>query len=237
MFGMDDKLTFYFLACTLLIGFHLWIWKRFSKIARQRDAATAEMGFLQKKMAQLQAQALHDYLTGLPNRALLADRIRQALAKATRERSSFLIFFLDLDGFKPVNDMYGHEVGDRLLVDIGKRLQSVIREEDTVARIGGDEFVILAAVSSSADGIFIVRKIEEAMSRPFVVGDYSIHVTASIGQSAFPEDGNSLEELLWKADEAMYANKHSGRVRRYGGGAAAGDDGNSSVECESAAGR
>lgn len=213
MFGMDNKLSLIVLICVLFAILNLWQMMRLSKLRRQRDQAGATISLLQKEMALLQDQALHDHLTGLPNRALLEDRIRQALVKATREETNFLILFLDLDRFKPVNDMYGHDVGDRLLVDIGRRIRQVVREEDTVARIGGDEFVVLAHISSPADAALIIKKIGDSLKNPFHVGGNPIHIAASIGQSVFPDDGRTLDELLWKADDAMYVIKKQSRTR------------------------
>lgn len=107
--------------------------------------------------------------------------------------------------------MYGHDVGDRLLVDVGRRIRQAVREEDTVARIGGDEFVVLAFISFPTDAALMVRKISDVLSRPFEAGGNAIHIAASIGQSVFPQDGRSLEELLWKADGAMYVHKKCAR--------------------------
>ena len=211
MFGMDNKLSLIVLVCILFAVLNLWLLIRLSAVRRQRDDAAVTIGLLQKEMALLQDQALHDHLTGLPNRALLEDRIRQALVKATREETNFLILFLDLDRFKPVNDMYGHDVGDRLLVDVGRRIRQVVREEDTVARIGGDEFVVLAFISSPTDAALMIRKIGDVLKYPFEVGGNAIHIAASIGQSVFPQDGRSLDELLWKADGAMYIVKKRSR--------------------------
>ncbi len=207
MFGMDNKLSLAALLCLLFAVANCWLLIRLAAVRRQRDAAGVTIALLQKEMALLQDQALHDHLTGLPNRALLEDRIRQALVKATREETNFLILFLDLDRFKPVNDMYGHDVGDRLLIDVGRRIRQAVREEDTVARIGGDEFVVLAFISSPPDAALMVRKIGDVLNHPFEAGGNAIHIAASIGQSVFPQDGRSLEELLWKADGAMYLHK------------------------------
>lgn len=182
------------------------------KTLKQRNDATRLLAQQGNEIVQLRKQALHDYLTGLPNRVLLEDRIQQALVNAKRDSSRFVIIFIDLDGFKPVNDTYGHHIGDHLLIDIGQRLRGAIRAGDTVARIGGDEFVILASIHCSADSSLLLEKIHEVLSAPFQIGNHYLHVAASIGKSIFPDDGNALEDLLWKADEAMYSDKKIKRM-------------------------
>jgi diguanylate cyclase (GGDEF)-like protein len=207
MLWMGNKVILSFPVFTSLVVLNICMFVWSLKILRQRDDATKLLVKQGHEILQLRNQALHDYLTGLPNRALLEDRIQQALVNAQRDGSQFVIIFMDLDGFKPVNDTYGHNIGDHLLIDVGKRLRGAIRAGDTVARIGGDEFVILASISCSMDSSFLLKKIHEVLSEPFNVGNHYLHVAASIGKSVFPDDGNSLEGLLWKADEAMYLNK------------------------------
>lgn len=211
MFGTDHNLLLHVLLAALLIALYGYVLMRFQRVARQRNQVMQAVLQLQEQVAQLQDRALHDHLTGLPNRALLEDRIGQALVKAAREQGNFLILFLDLNGFKPVNDQYGHDAGDRLLVDVGKRIRNVIREEDTVARLGGDEFVILAEIAAATDGVLLMRKVDSAFRQPFQIGAHTIRITASIGKSTYPDDGNTLESLLWTADGDMYANKRNGR--------------------------
>lgn len=165
---------------------------------------------------RIRYRASYDALTGLPNRSLLHDRLQQALAKMVRERGLLGVLFLDLDGFKPVNDRYGHLAGDHLLVALSERLQGCVRESDTVARLGGDEFVIiLPDMASPADAQLVAAKILSALSVPFAPQNETVPVRigASIGISLYPAHGRTAEELLCAADKAMYAAKEAGRGR------------------------
>ncbi|MEJ5270294.1 MAG: EAL domain-containing protein [Hydrogenophilus sp.] len=163
-------------------------------------------------------QAHFDALTGLPNRALARDRIDRALARARREGETVYLLFLDLDGFKEVNDLYGHDAGDALLVETAARLKTCVRESDTVARLGGDEFLILVEGSATASTAQrIAESARDVLRQPFVVQDHRAQVTVSIGVAAFPNDAEDAETLMRLADAAMYAAKESGknRVRFY----------------------
>ena len=161
---------------------------------------------------RLEFLAQHDPLTGLPNRALLMDRLGQATALAQRNRSTGALLFLDLDNFKAFNDTLGHGTGDQLLVAVGERLKAHVREVDTVARSGGDEFMIVLSDVSSADGATTVaRNIVNALDHPFVVDGHEMFVTASIGIIVFPDDGLDVETLIRDADTAMYQAKRHGR--------------------------
>ena len=156
--------------------------------------------------------AYHDVLTNLPNRLLFHDRLQQALAHAKRYSGNLAIFFLDLDGFKGVNDTLGHALGDRLLQDVANRLLATTRESDTIARLGGDEFVILLkGVGHIEDVHKVGRKIRNEISRPFLIDGHSIDLTASIGVSMYPDDGTDMESLMKKADFAMYRAKEEGK--------------------------
>jgi diguanylate cyclase (GGDEF)-like protein len=167
---------------------------------------------LQLANEQLRSIALHDKLTGLPNRFLLEDRLEQAVARANRGAKHFALLFVDLDKFKPVNDTFGHGVGDELLIAVARRLRSCVRKEDTVARNGGDEFVvILNEVKQRGDGALIGGKILEELSRPFRVAGHDLEISCSIGISVFPDDGTNVETLMVNADKAMYLAKRSGR--------------------------
>ena len=152
--------------------------------------------------------AQHDPLTGLPNRALFSDRLNRALAIAKREQRKLAVMFLDLNKFKPVNDTHGHAVGDQLLVQAAERIQHTIRESDTVARIGGDEFVVLLPVVDGPDiARHVAGKIHRALVTPFVVGDLTLQVSCSIGIAIYPDHGLEEIQLAKQADMAMYRAK------------------------------
>ena len=164
--------------------------------------------------AQLQHQALNDDLTGLPNRRLLADRLRHSLALAERRRLQVALVYIDLDGFKLVNDSLGHGVGDLLLCQVAARLQSRVRQSDTLARLGGDEFaVVLTGPGAAGDASEVAAALLEVLALPFFIDDHEIAVGASIGISLFPENGATPLLLLQQADSAMYAAKKMGRNR------------------------
>ncbi len=157
-------------------------------------------------------QAGHDVLTGLPNRALLSDRFERALASAQRQQRLLGVCLLDLDGFKPVNDLYGHIVGDRLLVEVAARLCGVMRAEDTVARMGGDEFVLLLGnLETIKEAECVLGRVQGAIAEPYRIDDRDIQIFASIGVAVFPQDEVDADELLRHADQAMYQAKQNGR--------------------------
>ena len=156
--------------------------------------------------------SLHDGLTGLPNRALYMDRLRQALAVASRDGEKVAVYFIDLDFFKEVNDAYGHEVGDAVLTVVARRLTDSVRRTDTVARLGGDEFVALTpAIGDAQNAATIAGMMVASMREPFEVGGHTCLLGASVGVALFPDDADRAEELLRLADAAMYAVKKSGR--------------------------
>ncbi|MEW6765874.1 MAG: diguanylate cyclase [Pseudomonadota bacterium] len=156
--------------------------------------------------------AHHDPLTGLPNRLLLMDRLTQAIERARRERDSITLLFFDLDGFKPVNDSYGHQLGDQLLQEVAVRLGQLLQESDILARIGGDEFVLLLpGLVSEEDTRALARRVLYTLNTPFVLGGCHINISASIGAARWPEHGEDASALLDAADRAMYAAKHAGR--------------------------
>ncbi|MFA7382934.1 MAG: EAL domain-containing protein [Desulfurivibrionaceae bacterium] len=153
-----------------------------------------------------------DQLTGIPNRVLLADRMRQAIAHAQRAEANLAVCYLDLDGFKPVNDALGHKAGDVVLIEIARRLNGTVRGDDTVARIGGDEFVLLLSGMSGMDEYeAILKRILEAVRAPIVIGCDRVSVSASIGISLYPQDDSDPDILLRHADQAMYLAKQAGR--------------------------
>jgi diguanylate cyclase (GGDEF)-like protein/PAS domain S-box-containing protein len=161
---------------------------------------------------QIEYQAYHDALTGLPNRRLFRDRLTVALAHARRARHPVAVMFLDLDSFKVVNDTLGHSLGDELLKIVGTRLSTVLREEDTIARMGGDEFtVLLANIKSEADAPVIAQKLLDAVAQPLHLEGHELFITTSIGIALHPEDGDTAEALLKNADNAMYRAKEIGR--------------------------
>jgi len=161
---------------------------------------------------QIEYQAYHDALTGLPNRRLFRDRLTVALAHARRMRHPLAVMFLDLDRFKVVNDTLGHSTGDELLKTVGTRLQSSLREEDSIARMGGDEFTILLAdLKTTDDSAKIAQKVLDTVAQPLKIDGTELFVTTSIGIALFPSDGDTAETLLANADHAMYRAKDAGR--------------------------
>jgi diguanylate cyclase (GGDEF)-like protein len=175
--------------CAVLIGYH-----------RRTEHQAAEN----------QHQALHDSLTGLPNRTLLRDRTGQALRQADRELVPAALLLIDLDRFKEVNDTLGHHYGDQLLVQVGERLEAALRRVDTVARLGGDEFAVLLPKLENREGaVAVAKKLQAALEEPFVLEGLSLEVEASIGVALYPDHGDDSDELLQHADIAMYAAKDS----------------------------
>ncbi|MHA6495429.1 putative bifunctional diguanylate cyclase/phosphodiesterase [Pseudomonas borbori] len=166
---------------------------------------------LKQANSELMQLALHDNLTKLPNRLLLEDRIEQALNTAQRESSSFALMFMDLDGFKAVNDAFGHHVGDLLLIGVAERLRATLRAQDTLARLGGDEFVLLVKIASPDDAAALAEKLCDSINQPFVLPRHELHVSASIGIAVYPGDGEDGRDLMLHADAAMYHTKNSGR--------------------------
>ncbi|HQS57267.1 MAG: hypothetical protein B7Y56_00130 [Gallionellales bacterium 35-53-114] len=165
-------------------------------------------------MEQISWQAGHDTLTHLPNRTLLSDRIGQAIAHAQRQEHLLLVCFMDLDGFKAVNDLHGHDLGDKLLIEVARRLLNVVRSDDTVSRLGGDEFVLLLSEISTMDEVdMLLTRILEEMACPYLIGQQTLKISASIGATIFPFDSSDTDTLLRHADQAMYQAKQSGRNR------------------------
>ncbi|HEY0155964.1 MAG TPA: EAL domain-containing protein [Thermoanaerobaculia bacterium] len=162
--------------------------------------------------AQIEYQAYHDALTGLPNRFLFRDRLTIALAHAKRQQTPLTVMFLDLDRFKYVNDTLGHSLGDELLRAVAARLKAVLREGDTISRMGGDEFTILLGdVSSAEDAAKTAQKLLDTVAHPLRVEGHELYVTTSIGIAMYPEDGDTADALLKNADSAMYRAKETGR--------------------------
>lgn len=161
---------------------------------------------------KIRHMAQHDTLTDLPNRALFSEMTERALASARREQTELALVFIDLDKFKPVNDTYGHGMGDLLLKEVAIRIQQCVRDSDTVGRIGGDEFVmLLPRVGTAENALLIANKVRETLNRPFLIGGKQLSISSSMGVALYPEHGSSQAELEAHADFAMYHAKASGR--------------------------
>lgn len=174
-----------------------------------RTAALARsLTLANQELTQL---ALHDTLTGLPNRSLLADRIELAIAKVAEQGGCFALMFIDLDGFKPVNDAFGHHAGDLLLKAVATRLRGHLHSQDTLARIGGDEFVLLVELQDPSDAMNVAIKQVNLVSRPFKVAEHDLQLSASLGIVLYPGNGQDQHELLRNADAAMYHAKRVGK--------------------------
>lgn len=222
-----NKNTLYWLGAPLsshkgVIG--ALVMQRYAKGACYTDADKELLQFVstqiaaaieRKRMyARLEHLAQYDQLTGLPNRELLQDRLRTALARARREHEELCLLYLDMDKFKQVNDSLGHAAGDRLLQMVAQRLKECVRESDTVARIGGDEFVILfERIHSRENSLMMAEKIRVALNRSFDMDQQNLHILPSIGVAFYPEHGTDEKQLFNHADEAMYLAKHVGGNR------------------------
>jgi len=199
-------------------GAHVWINLSVSLV---RDAEAQPKYFIsviedisrrKRVEEELLHLANHDALTGLPNRTLLHDRLSQAIAYASRSEKPVALMLIDLDRFKNINDSLGHEIGDKVIVEVGRRLSSIVRDGDTVARLGGDEFVvILVDMASEQDVAMVAHKALESLSLPLAMHGNEFYPTASIGISLYPKDGHDVQALLKNADVAMYRAKEAGR--------------------------
>ncbi len=177
-----------------------------------KDRERRAQDVLRENESRLRAMSEHDVLTDLPNRLLLTDRLTQAIARARRNHKQLAVMFLDLDGFKHINDSLGHAVGDKLLQSVAARISACVRKSDTVSRQGGDEFVILLSeVKQAADAAICAAKIISELKREHSIGEHCLRVTVSIGLSSYPSDGEDGETLLKNADTAMYHAKEYGR--------------------------
>jgi diguanylate cyclase (GGDEF)-like protein len=156
-------------------------------------------------------EAHHDSLTGLPNRMVAEDRLEQALARADRARKQFAVFCIDLDGFKAINDELGHDAGDEILRCVGMRLQKNLRHSDTLARVGGDEFVVLIEdCPGAAAAQAVAQSLITSLQQPFLLSERQLRVSASIGVAMYPADANNATQLRRNADLAMYCAKSLG---------------------------
>ncbi len=185
----------------------------FDSLLEQNRTLRQEMAALSEALTRASRFACHDELTGLPNRRLLQDRFDQAVARATRQHRQVVLLFLDLNGFKAINDSVGHLAADRLLQQVGGRLTSCIRRSDTACRFGGDEFVVLLTdIESRNQAIAVINKVIVELSAPYHLDSTPVSMTASLGVATFPADGQNYHELLHVADVTMYRNKVSRRT-------------------------
>ena len=181
-----------------------------SERKRNEEALRRSQDRLREQMQKIEYQALHDALTDLPNRTLFRDRAEQALLRANRDGSGFVVMLIDLDRFKDVNDTLGHHSGDLLLREIAGRLRRALRESDTVARLGGDEFGVVApGLSDSATARALADKLRDELGQPVVVGGLAIEVEASVGIAIYPDHGEDVETLIRHADVSMYVSKNT----------------------------
>jgi diguanylate cyclase (GGDEF)-like protein len=199
----------YFYYCLVLLSIVVAV--AVSHVAVRRSARRYNE-MLERANEQLRHAATHDALTGLPNRVLLADRLRQAIARAARNEIRFAVLVVDLDRFKAINDSLGHIAGDELLQEVARRLSGLLRRDDTLARLGGDEFVLLVhGVANPKDGEAVARKVLTQVSQPLRLAGLDVHVSPSVGICLCPDDGVDSETLLQHADAAMYHAKKKGR--------------------------
>ncbi|HUL57604.1 MAG TPA: diguanylate cyclase [Usitatibacter sp.] len=181
-------------------------------VAERTSLLEAAVAALSDAKRRLEEQAQHDPLTGLPNRRLLIDRLKQATSAARRRERCVGVLFVDLDRFKEVNDTRGHDAGDTVLKEVARRMQACVREADTVAREGGDEFVVvLPDLEVPEDALRVAEKIVVELAKAMDVGGAQVRVTPSIGISHYPRDATDIEELIRRADQAMYSAKGAGR--------------------------
>lgn len=191
-----------------ILGITLLVSMLDARMQARTSVLASSLAEANRELAQL---ALHDNLTRLPNRILLEDRLDQAINKATREQSQFALMFMDLDGFKAINDAFGHHIGDSLLIAVTERMNEKMQGHYTLARLGGDEFVLLIEIDDPNDAASVADKLVKAIDAPFEISRYELMVSLSIGIAVFPGDGADERELLFNADAAMYHTKNNGR--------------------------
>ncbi|MGU1225328.1 putative bifunctional diguanylate cyclase/phosphodiesterase [Pseudomonas aeruginosa] len=179
-----------------------------SRLEARTSVLATSLARANRELIQL---ALHDNLTKLPNRMLLDDRLEQAIQQAIRDDRRFAVLFMDLDGFKAVNDAYGHHLGDLLLIEVAERIRANVRAQDTIARLGGDEFVLLIEAREPADTATLAEKLVKRISQPYQISRHEVRISASIGIALYPGDGQTRHELMINADAAMYHAKDQGR--------------------------
>jgi diguanylate cyclase (GGDEF)-like protein len=197
------------------------------QMLRLEEVITTRTRGLEAANQQLRHLATHDALTGLPNRVLLDDRLQQAIAHADRDMRAFAVLVCDLDRFKLINDSLGHRAGDELLQEVARRLITVVRTADTVARFGGDEFVLIGtSIADADDAAGLASRVMDVLQAPVRIAAIDIHTSPSIGIAMYPDDGTTTQALLARADAAMYSAKQNGRgnFRRYSPGMHAGTE-------------
>lgn len=175
----------------------------------------SDISIVKESKQRVEFLATHDALTNLPNRTLFMDRLGLALAKSEREQLQLAVLFIDLDNFKLVNDSLGHDIGDKLLQQVSQQLKLSVRTVDTVARLGGDEFAILLENTNQHETEMLVRRLNEVLGEPHILGEYRLFASASVGVSFFPDDGQDIQTLLRNADSAMYRAKEMGKNTHY----------------------
>jgi diguanylate cyclase len=204
-FGRDNNVLIAVFGVCLSLSLALLV--RFMVVGRARALKLASAMTL-----ELRHMAQHDHLTGLPNRTLFSEQVQQKLLDAEHRRINIALIFVDLDQFKPVNDSYGHTVGDQLLQLVAARLSNAIRSSDTVARIGGDEFVILLCdIDDATMACELAEKIRQAITQPFIINAIELAISCSMGVAVYPRDGTNEAALINSADKAMYYAKEQGR--------------------------
>ena len=208
IFWQNEMCAFLVVGSTIPLKIHDHDWHEFRELASRIGIVISA----QQREEKLLMQAQYDSLTGLPNRILLQDRLRQAIDHSTRSGDPAWVLFLDLDRFKYVNDSLGHHTGDELLIQIAKRLQSIVRENDTVARFGGDEFVIILQGKMDDNlRLGILNRLIESVATPVRINNHELITTCSIGVAVYPNDGNNTDTLIKHADIAMYRAKELGK--------------------------
>ena len=220
---LDGSTPDFTAQCRTRLGNGNWRWILVRGQVAERDTGglplrivgtVADIDARKLQEEQIRHQAYHDMLTGLPNRLLFGDRLQQALLASQREGCKLGLIFFDLDKFKPVNDTYGHAVGDILLQQVATRLRATLRASDTLARVGGDEFVVLLPrVADSGDARKVAEDILRELNRPFITEGFTLHISASLGVAVAPDCGADADTLLRCADGAMYQAKQRGRGR------------------------
>ena len=193
-------------------------WLSISQIRDSEQKVTNYFAFfhditeLKRKEQQITAMAYQDALTKLPNRAALELRLTKAISRAKRENANLAVLFIDLDNFKNVNDTLGHDKGDQLLIQVAERIKVAVRDEDTLSRLGGDEFILLSEALENENSIFVIAgRILNSLKEPFVIGHSKLFINASIGIATYPDDGRGTNELIKNADMAMYKAKSEGK--------------------------